>query len=197
MSIGSALLGLALLGLVGLFIAHPLLQGRREQSRQLTKREALLAQKDAIYDQIKSLDFDYSTGKIPEDVHRELRAHYMAEAVETVKELDALDGLASDGAPFDGGVEPMDGEAKPEGGLDAEMEAAIMALRQPVKEAKPAVTSSTVEELSSEATPQEIYQPIGGANGTTKFCPQCGQKTDPDDKFCAHCGHQFRQSQRV
>ena len=48
--------------------------------------------------------------------------------------------------------------------VDSEIEAAIAQLRRPTS-------------------------PPTNGNGPTRFCSQCGTATEPDDKFCAHCGH--------
>jgi len=33
--------------------------------------------------------------------------------------------------------------------------------------------------------------------GTSKFCPECGKPTDPNDKFCANCGHKLLKPQHA
>ncbi len=32
-----------------------------------------------------------------------------------------------------------------------------------------------------------------GAEGPVNFCPQCGRRVGPDDRFCAGCGTQLRE----
>ena len=72
MTIGSIFLGLALLGLVGLYIARPLIKPESRSMPKLTTYQALTAQKEAILAQIRSLDFDYDTGKLTDaDYHRQ------------------------------------------------------------------------------------------------------------------------------
>lgn len=173
MTIGSILLGLALLGLVGLFIVRPLFKPdpRRKGKPQLTERQALRLQKEAILTEIKSLDFDFNTGKFPESEYEQRRSQLMAEATDILKELDALDMPT---APTELDVEPQ--EIAPERDIETDIEKAVAGLRKkPVGETL----------LVAEATP------VGEKNGTTNFCPQCGRPTDPGDKFCANCGHKL------
>jgi hypothetical protein len=35
--------------------------------------------------------------------------------------------------------------------------------------------------------------PTRSSEATRRFCTQCGNAVTPDDRFCAHCGHQLRQ----
>ncbi|MBK7177537.1 MAG: hypothetical protein IPH82_10165 [Chloroflexi bacterium] len=66
MTTGSILLGLALILLVGLFIAQPLLLPEEKKARSRSPRQKLLAQKAALLEEVRALDFDYDTGKIPQ-----------------------------------------------------------------------------------------------------------------------------------
>ena len=150
MTAGSILLGVALLILVGLFIARPFLrpQGREAAPSQ---RQQLLQQKEALLDQIQALDFDHETGKIPTKLHEYQREQLMQQATAV---LQALDTTAV--------INPK---------LDNEIEAAVARLR---KQPRPA-----------------------NSNGQARFCAKCGKATAPDDKFCAHCGHNLTQTASV
>ena len=48
-----------------------------------------------------------------------------------------------------------------------------------------AVPAATARPASPVAAPE----PSGQARG--KFCPKCGQPSEPADNFCAFCGHQL------
>ncbi|MCB8976871.1 MAG: zinc ribbon domain-containing protein [Ardenticatenaceae bacterium] len=172
MAIGSILVGVALLVLVGIFIARPFLRPQ-ERPVALTEQQQLLEEKEAILDQIQALDFDHETGKIPTEVHALQRERLMAEATAVLQELDAAGGdptyvfaEAEDMASPD--VTPsLDVDT------DIEIEAAIARMRQQRSQAPvaAAVAAATV------------------SNGHARFCPQCGTPIDPGDRFCAHCGH--------
>lgn len=159
MAIGSILVGVALLALVGIFIARPFL---RPQGRPvaLTEQEQLLLEKETLLDQIQALDFDHETGKLPTEVHALQREKLVEQATAVLQALDAAGG--------DPGYVPDEAEETPSADADVEMEAAIARLRQQRSQAP-------------------VTVPLN--NGHTRFCPQCGTPTDPGDRFCAHCGH--------
>ncbi len=174
MTIGSILLGLALLLVVGLIIARPLLKPQPRPKSRLTERQALLTQKEAVLTQISNLDFDHETGKVPETDYKQQRAQFMAEATDILRQLDILEGgVSGDGAPAKPQV------ASPARDTEADVEAAIARLRSKPAKEKPAKAEAAT------------------SNGKTKYCPQCGQPTDPDDKFCASCGHELLQPQHA
>ncbi len=177
MTFGSILLGLALFVLAGLFIARPLFNRERRSNRKPTTRQALQLQKEAVLTEIANLDFDYETGNLPEKEYQQQRQKLMANATVILKQLDTLDESVPVSEPV-----KVPQAAGPEPVVDDEIEAAIIRLR-----AKPA----QVVPAPAEGTRAE------GANGQSAFCPQCGQATDPDDKFCANCGHKLLITQRV
>ena len=111
MTIGSILLGVALLIVVLLYLARPLLRRQSTQKAPQTQRQQLLNQKEATITQILSLEFDFETGKVPQALYQQQRADLIAEAAIILERLDAL---------------PQD-EA-----VDAEIEAAIAHLREHV-----------------------------------------------------------------
>jgi hypothetical protein len=167
MAIGSILLGVALLVLVGLFVARPFLRAQDGEA-VLTDRQLLLEEKEHLLDQIQALDFDHETGKLPTQLHELQRARLMEQATAVLQAIDALDGLQAPApapAPEEDAVD-----------VDIEIEAAIARMRQQrgQKSAPPASTSTPA---------------VTAANGYARFCPQCGTATDPGDRFCAHCGH--------
>jgi len=90
MTIGSILLGLALLVVVVLFVARPLLTFQPESKSAVNRRRKLEEQKQTLLAEIHSLDFDHDTGKIPDDVYELQRAHLMSEAAAVLKSLDEM-----------------------------------------------------------------------------------------------------------
>lgn len=156
MGIGSILLGIALLLLVVLFLAQPFLK-EPDKGRRMTRRQNLLAQKEVLLDQIRSLDFDYDTGKVPDEIYQSQRSYFLAEASTVLKELDE----AAVRTGWRANIEPP-----PLSDVDAEIEQAVARFRQSPPSVAP-------------------------RNGKRTFCTQCGQTTDPGDRFCAHCGHEL------
>ncbi len=90
MDLGSLFLGLALLLLVSLIVAHPLLAGSRVRDRQPNPADALLAVREQILIQLRDLDFDHTLGKLGEDDYAAQRAQLVGQGVEVLKQLDAL-----------------------------------------------------------------------------------------------------------
>lgn len=164
MAIGSILLGVALLVLVGLFIARPFLRPQEEEA-VLTEQQLLLEEKEALLDQIQALDFDHETSKIPTQLHELQRARLVEQATAVLQAIDAAEGDESFVAPV---AEASDID------VDIEIEAAIARVRRQGAQK----TAPSAPELSPAVT-----------NGHTRFCPQCGTPTDSGDRFCANCGH--------
>ena len=90
MTIGSILLGLALLLVVVLFVARPLLTAEPAASASTNSRRQLEQQKESLLAEIRGLDFDHDTGKIPTDVYDQQRAQLMSEAAIVLQALDEM-----------------------------------------------------------------------------------------------------------
>lgn len=88
-TIGSILLGLAVLILVVLFLARPFF---RVQQRDTAtgERQHLLDRKASLLETIRAIDFDHDTGKLPDEEYEQQRAFLMSEAAATIKSLDEL-----------------------------------------------------------------------------------------------------------
>jgi hypothetical protein len=171
---GAILLGVALLILVLLFVARPLLL-RRANEPAPTSRQTLQAQKDAYLEQIADLDFDHETGKLPESVYERERRQLLIQAALILRQLDTLGN-------GHGHVQEMgqEQEAEPAAGApqrgdaEAQIEQAIMALRQ--------------QRMPPGRRPAPA--PNGGSRA---YCPHCGTPVRPNDNFCRSCGHSLRQ----
>lgn len=184
MTTGSILLGLALVVLVGLYIGRPLMTPKADSQRKPSQHSELLATKESYLIQIKSLEFDFSTGKIPDDIYQQQRAVLVTEAAETLKKIDEIEAAAMASAPQPVAIpEPSVSGTD----LDADIEAAVSRLRR----SHQAPTPSGLE--------QDVESPVTLAadRSEPKFCPQCGQGTDPGDKFCVNCGTKLKYPQPV
>ena len=183
MTIGSVLLGLALLILVGLYIARPLMAPSAGQRRRESRYNDLLAAKESYLIQIRDLDFDYQTGKVPEEVYEPQRAELMANATETLKMIDEIEDAAMMTSP-----EPQSTKSAASiEDVDSDIEAAILRIRHAHQ------APGTVEyepEIAEAAASSERRDDV-------KFCPQCGKSTDPNDKFCVNCGAKLKDPQPV
>jgi NADH pyrophosphatase NudC (nudix superfamily) len=76
---------------VAAFVGYPLLEGRKRRDWIGNHRASDLEErKEAIYAQIKDIDFDYATGKLSEEDYRELRMRYKREAAMILQQLDHI-----------------------------------------------------------------------------------------------------------
>ncbi len=99
-------IALVLLAGVAFYIARPLLSRRSGRTRTggrtagpadtprqraARRRAELLAERLAIYQALRDLDFEYKTDKVAEDDYKAQRYQLVARGVEVLKQLDALD----------------------------------------------------------------------------------------------------------
>ncbi len=149
MTTGSILLTIALIIVLLLYLLRPFLIASTLSEKQ-TVQQQLLAQKEQLIDQIRALDFDQITNKIPEEVYQAQRYHLIRQAALVTQQLDSYT------------ADPAD--------IETAIETAVARLRH-----------------QPQASPPSNGQP-------SRFCPQCGQATDANDKFCAACGHQLQEA---
>ncbi len=186
MTIGSIFLGLALLVLVGLYVARPILKPAPPSVSYMTPYQALIAQKEAILVQIRSLDFDYDTGIMNEADYQRQREEFMVEAEDIYRKLDEIEERGDIAEAVTVG-QPAGSTAD----FESEIEAAIASRRS---QAAPLAPESNQPIAKAPASSQP--QPAT-SNGKSKYCPECGRPTDPADKFCANCGHKLLNPQHV
>lgn len=157
MATGSILFGIALLILVGLFVFQPLyMPEARRRRRPQNRRKLLLTQKAAYLEEIRALDFDFDTGKIPPEVYEPQRAELVAAAAVILQELDASGEpvapvLVRDEAPD-------------------EIETAVAHLRAQKK--VPAVATTAIAANGRTNFCPQCGRPV---DPTDKFCAGCGQ----------------------
>jgi hypothetical protein len=164
-STGSILLTASLFLLVGLYIMRPFLLPQHFGLRRphVSNRDALEAQKAALLDEIRALDFDYETHKISQAIYEQQRAAAVKEAAAILRQLDTM-------------------PAHQPNSVDEQIEAAVARLRAPEVVSAAAVAVP----VSAESTPPTPTTPAA-----TRFCPQCGKGVQSDDRFCRACGHQL------
>ncbi len=127
MSIEGLAVSVILLTVAALFIVSPLLRaGTRQQAddaRLQKQRERLLVYYERVLTNLRDLDEDYSTGKMPEADYALEREEWVQRGIQVLKALDTLDErvLLTD--------TPADDAAADEA-IDKAIEAAITARRQ-------------------------------------------------------------------
>lgn len=214
-STGSLLLGIALLLVVGLVVIRPLLSPPAEEATfahaadPVTTRQALETQKDALLEQIRDLDFDRETGKVPEDRYQKRRTDLTAEAAAIFRQLDALapaaNGDRTVGEEVVAGDEVIANDEKIEAavarlrkGPSADRESSTGEASTAAPEDAEAKIEAAIARLrnrqegdSAEASAAPPTVASDSARKKARFCPQCGEPLDSDDKFCAYCGHRL------
>jgi len=196
LTIGSILMGAALLLLVLFFLARPYLDRRETQEElALDEVDALRYQRDTLLQHIRELDDDLESGKVAPELVQRARPALVMEAAQIMKQLDALgvDSASPAGAPVtaaaaispdvDAQIEAAVRRLRTPQEIDDDIEAAVRALRaEPAAAAVAATASAATASAATAAAP---------ANGL-RYCPTCGRRIDADDRFCAGCGRDLK-----
>ncbi|CUS03954.2 conserved protein of unknown function [Candidatus Promineifilum breve] len=171
LTLGSILLGGALVVIVVLYLARPFALPEDEAARVDRETiDGLLLRKDALLRDIRELDEDYEAAKVAPEMYRAARPKMVKQAAILMKQLDEA-GYA------DTPTVAVDAQS-----VDAQIEAAVSRLRTPEQ----------IDAQIEAAIRQTRQQPPAPAtNGTTQYCPQCGRRVEPDERFCARCGRKL------
>jgi hypothetical protein len=86
-----------LIALVALVVARPLRRGGEVERREDSRREELEAAKEAKYREIRDAELDHRMGKLSEADWRATDRELRAEAIEILRQLDALEGRGPEG----------------------------------------------------------------------------------------------------
>jgi NADH pyrophosphatase NudC (nudix superfamily) len=184
-------LGLALVLVVLLFLTRPFFQPVDEDFETEEQIESLLAQKEALLQDLRSLDSDMEAGKVAPELYAHDRPLLMKRAALTLQQLDRL-GYSE--APL-GEVEAAPATVAQASvvvgmSVDDQIEAAVRKLRTPAE--VDADIEAAVRRMREQATPVTStavpVAPRPAVTTATRYCPQCGTPVDPDDRFCATCG---------
>ncbi len=184
MDIGSILLLLALLVLIGLFIARPLIDREAvvvspEEDRQEHEISTLLAERDRVLTALHELDFDHAMGKIPEQDYPPQRALLLQQGADVLRKLDEYDQVV------------------PANDIEARIEQAIAERRAINVGQVEAVPESVAPVLVGDAD-DEVEVQLANRRRTRQdksagFCPQCGRPIQKSDRFCPKCGYALAQ----
>jgi hypothetical protein len=193
MDIGSIFLILALLVLVGLFVARPLFERKAvvtspEIGEEEHTHSALLAEQDRILNALQELDFDYQLGKVPAEDYPGQRALLVQHGAEVLRQLDQL------------AAQPAASN------LEARIEAAIAARRIDAGRRPPARSMreqrekmEALAEAGNQSLPVELAEDDDievqlaarrreRSDRSAGFCPNCGRPVQKSDRFCPKCG---------
>ena len=195
MDLGSTFLVLALLILIGMFVARPFFEhqtaaqtgppvGVQEKEHE---RSSLLAERDRLLTALQELDFDNALHKIPEEEYPLQRRQMIAKGVEILKRLDALQEKVVQGSEVDveARLEEVIANRRAKRTLQAEpVDAGSQAAGSP--RPQPAV-------VATQGVDDEIERLISSRRQERKelssgFCPKCGKPVQKSDQFCPRCG---------
>ena len=180
LTLGSVLLGVALLVVVLLYLARPFAVPEDEEAR-LDREEvdSLVLRRDALLRQIRELDEDMEAAKVAPEMYQARRPQLVKQAALLTQQLDAHGYI--DGSPA----------AATATDVDAEMEAAVRQLRTP-QEVDDDIEAA-VRQARQRAPNGAATAPKGAATAavatTASYCPKCGRRVDASDRFCPKCGH--------
>jgi membrane protein implicated in regulation of membrane protease activity len=87
-----ALALIALASLVAVVVWRPLRSGDRTELKDQTRIEELQAAKEAKYREIRDAELDHRMGKLSREDWRAVDRDLRGEAIEILRELDALEG---------------------------------------------------------------------------------------------------------
>lgn len=170
LTLGSILVGAALALIVGLYLLRPFVLVEDEDVRHNREEiDALLLRKDNLLRQIRELDDDMESAKVASEMYQRARPQLVKQAAIVMQQLDAHGYLEPAAPPAGAGAL-----------MDDQIEAAVKKLRTP-QEIDAAIESAVRQAREAQPVP---------ANGATQYCPQCGRRIEPGDRFCPGCGHQ-------
>ena len=197
--IGSLFLVLALMLVVGLFVARPFLFKKTGDAGQSSEdmqdlehqRSALLAERDRALNALQELDFDFALEKIPADEYPLQRAALLKAGTDALRKLDELEASKSSRIGVAESVEDRIERAVAARRADAararQQQPRVVGAAQPAGVAAGMVANGknhgadALEELIATRKRER-------KESTAGFCPRCGKPASKSDKFCSKCG---------
>ena len=175
LTLGSVLLGIALLLLVILYLARPFVVAEDEAVR-LDREEVdgLVLRRDALLRQLRDLDDDMEAAKVAPELYQRNRPQLVRQAAVIMQQLDAHG--YSDAPVVSAAAD-----------LDAQMEAAVRRLRTPQE------VDGDIEAAVGATRAAAKVAPAAATGAPMAFCPRCGRRVETDDHFCPKCGYAFAQ----
>jgi hypothetical protein len=185
MDAGSIFLILALILLVGIFVARPFLRPqlasvlRKEDEGAEHQRSSLLADRDRLLTALQELDFDHRLGKIPAEDYPEMRANMLSSAALVMRKLDEIQGVAAQPESPEDRIEQVIAARRADAAVVKAGNGASAAVAAAVK--APARANDELENLIASRKRDRQEKSAG-------FCPKCGKPAQKSDRFCSRCG---------
>lgn len=150
--LGTLLLNLALLALVGYLIARPLLKQSRPQPEHNDPAAGLAAERERLLAALRDLELDQATGKISAEDYAQQRPQLVAQGAAVLRQID------------EAATRPSARRAtRPTAALDDEIEAAVQQLRQGRRQPRGSQPAAAACPACGQAT-----------RAQDRFCPGCG-----------------------
>jgi hypothetical protein len=179
MDIGSLLLILALLVLVGLFVSQPFFSRTTGPSKEARledhDRSSLMAEHERLLNALQELDFDHALGKIPAEDYPVQRTHLLRRGADVLRALDEIEHVSQ----------------QPEDEAESRLEAAVAARRA---DAARAGRRTRVPAVANQVAPDDQLEHMLADRRRVRsekaggFCPNCGGAVQKSDRFCPKCG---------
>ncbi len=170
MDAAALLTALAVLILVVIVLARPLMQRAAGMPRRSAEASALEAELDRTIDTLREMEFDRALGKIPDDEFPGRRQELVARGADQLRHLDEMRGALT-GAAAD----------------------RVQVFEREVASRRGASARSREAALEAEIAARRAR--AGGGNGAGRkpgFCPACGSPVQVGDRFCPRCGNTLR-----
>lgn len=186
LTLGSMLLGGALVVVVVLYLVRPLMDpDTAADFTDMEEIEILQARKFALLKKIQELDDDLEAGKVAQELYNYDRPRLVKQTALVMQQLDTLEAheAAARGVPLsadiDAQIEAAVRQRRSPAQIDDDIEAAVRQRR-----AAAAATGAAAATPATTAAP-----PPEAATARPRYCPQCGRPVEATDRFCAACGH--------
>ncbi len=191
LTIGSILLGAALVLIVLLYLARPFAMPEDEEVRVNREEiDGLLLRKESLLRDIRELDDDYEQAKVAPEMYTRARPQMVRQAAIIMKQLDEH-GYVEAGQETAADVGDQD--------VDAQIEAAVRRLRTPEQleeQMEAAIRQARQKQSAPSAMPAAAAGNGATGSSANQFCPRCGRRVESDDRFCPQCGHDLMQESK-
>jgi hypothetical protein len=177
MDIGSIFLILAILLLVGVYIARPFFDHKSTSvGSEERMYSSLLAERDRILAALQELDADHAMGKIPEEDYPSQRASLLKRGADILRAMETQQGRKDSGRDH----------SKLKAAVASASTGAPGAAAANGKGSAPAAAGGgdADDELEVLIASRRRTRPEKAAG----FCPQCGGTLQKSDSFCPKCG---------
>lgn len=166
------ILAIAIAAAALLIVAYPIIARSRAAAPAARSAqeelEELVAQRDAVFQALRDLNFDRQVGKVTAEDFAVFEANLKEAAADTLRALDRWETTADEA-------------------LDTTLERAIAARRAALTAGGRACPACGRPTLADDKFCASCGAALP-APDVSQVCPQCGRPREPADRFCGGCG---------